>query len=222
MQPSPDVIIAGSEHFCNRVYDFIDDIIPEVHQISYAPRAETLFQEIKEKQYHLLLVEEVIIKRPAVSVCLGEIKTTAPSLKIILVASGNQKKEIKEADYVLPAKFSKKDLAAILLEDTAPVDPRKEASLKLIREALKDGFHIRHLQVFNGLVSNQSARIIGENICLGTRTIETYREQLYQVAGAKGVALITLFGLKRGWIDIDGNKFLDDEILNDFILEKIR
>jgi len=39
---------------------------------------------------------------------------------------------------------------------------------------------------------------------------------------AKCVALITLFGLKRGWIDINGNKLLDDEILKDFVLKKIR
>ncbi|MEO5570403.1 MAG: hypothetical protein ABIT08_08400 [Bacteroidia bacterium] len=222
MQPSPDVIIAGSEPFCDRVYDFVDELIPGAHKISYVPRAETLFHRLKEQNYHILLVEETIIKRPALRACLGEIKTTAPALKIILVASGNQKKQITEADHVLPLTFSKKDLAAILLEDTAPADPHKEAAIKLIRQALEDGFHIRHLQVFNGLVSNKSSSVIGGDICLGYRTVETYREELYQAAGVKGVSAITLFGLKKGWIDIDGNKFLDDQILKDFILKKIR
>jgi hypothetical protein len=90
MDTVSNVIIAGSEPFCNRLYNLIDDIIPGIEQISYARKAELLFAELKEKNYQLLFVQEGFIKPPVSGKGLSKIKTVSPALKIIFFASGKK------------------------------------------------------------------------------------------------------------------------------------
>lgn len=123
---------------------------------------------------------------------------------------------------MLPAEFSKKELAGILLKKEPPPVSANEAALLLIRDALKDGFTIRQLQIFNGIASNKTSRETGDDINLGERTVEEYRPGLFKTAGVESIFDLTLYGLRKGWIDKDGNKFLDDGLLKEFLKKKIK
>jgi hypothetical protein len=216
MDTVPNVIIAGNEMFCNRLYNFIDKIIPDVDEICYASKAELLYDKLKGKQYQLLFVQESFIKAPLPGKELNKIKTASPALKIIFFASGKKTANIKEADFVLPAEFSEKELAGILLAKEPSV-PGNEADRQLILDALKDGFTIHQLQIFNGIVTNKTSSEIGHAICLSPRTVEDYRPGLFKAAGVKCVFHLALNALKRGWIDKDGKTLLDDATLKEFL-----
>jgi DNA-binding NarL/FixJ family response regulator len=214
MKNNLSVIISGSPFFTYKVGEIVETMLPQSAQIR-AASVEKLLQTLQKNKFNFVLVEENTEEAP---VKVKKIKEIAANSKVILF-NDVIKKEIKEADCVLPAKISKvlgKKLKQIFFPEPIKLINENAEKCIIVSEkppAIKEIVTVcltkRKMELFKGIFENKTNKEIADELFRDERTVEDHREELYVLIDSFSAVDVVKFAIRQSWTDSKAN--LNDE-----------
>jgi len=188
----------------------------EIDVICEAPNGKALLDCIKQKRPEVVLLN---VQMPVMNgiETLGFIRKKYPDIKVIILSGRKEEKFIYQLMELGAHAFVNKDsemegvvdaIHAVMEKGFFLNDLSQKAMANGMMKSKKDNnpaaacFSAREKDVIKLICGQKTIKEIADVLCLSPRTVDTYRENIFQKTGAKNAVGVVLYAIQHKLFDI--------------------